>query len=110
MRKHTILLFLAGALWSGFAWGYDDGQIKRKSLSLPSAESENSSGALPSNGASIFDEDKIATMQKQIHTLLERVEMLEHNISELKKQIINQKKDCDSGFIKQTIKKYLLEL
>ncbi len=90
MRKHTILLFLACALWSGCAWGYDDGQIKRKSLSLPSAESENSSGALPSNGASIFDEDKIATMQKQIHTLLERVEMLEHNISELKKQIINQ--------------------
>lgn len=77
MNKVKLLLSVT-LLFTNSAFSYEEAEIKSKTLHIPAAEEKPN--------IEVFDEDKISTMQKQMHILLERIEMLEHNVSELKKQ------------------------
>lgn len=72
------LLLPVTLLFASSVFSYEDAEIKSKTLKVPEPEEKAN--------LAVFDEDKISTMQKQIHILLERIEMLEHNVADLKKQ------------------------
>lgn len=80
MNKIKLLLLSVALLFMNSVFAYDGVEIKRKALKVPEPEE--------SVNRTMFDEDKISIMQKQIHLLLERIEMLEHNVSEIKKNNI----------------------
>lgn len=73
-----------------FVFAYQGSEIKSKVLKVPGDSAQSSS--------MVFAEDKISTLEKQVRLLLERIEMLEHNVLILKKQHMsssNNSRDSD---------------
>lgn len=83
MRIFTIISFIAYLALSNIA---SASEITQRSLKIPAAEEKP---------ASIYDEEnRLAVAEKQIQTLLGRIEVLEHDVAQLQKQPVQNHNDA----------------
>ncbi|MBP7189805.1 MAG: tol-pal system protein YbgF [Rickettsiaceae bacterium] len=87
MSKKLVIFFTTLWFFAFCASSLASGEIKRKSLDVPKApEQATQQGekvSEPFVQTSSYDEDKISVMERQIQSLLGRIENLEHQVAKL---------------------------
>lgn len=83
MLKHFVLFLTTFGLLGAYANDSCAGEIKRKSLVVPKPTEEVKTSGPFEQTSSLHDEDKISLMERQIQSLLARIESLEHAVAKL---------------------------